>query len=178
MTEDKNTKLLLIRLQSQNKDEILSAIDDVKETGRPELISALLDILVQHTDIELQAAVFGILNELKNQKCAIEIVNALKSKKYNNFRNQIYLSCWSSGLDYSEYLPFFVELFIAEDFINAFEIFTLIETFEREYDVLILDKLVYNLKSCALGSEETKNRLLTELIHLLENKKTERLHPN
>ena len=178
MADDKNTKLLLKRLQSANKAEILVAINELKDTGQPELIPALLDVLIIHNDNQIHSAVFGILNDLKNQRCTHEIVNALKSNKYKVFQKSIYVSCWSSGLDYSEYLPFFVDLFIVEDFINAFEVFTLIETFEREFDALLLDNLLRKLKSGTLSNDETKNNLLNALVQLLENWKTLAINPN
>jgi len=171
MIDDKGIKLLVKRLQSDNTKDVLFAINEIRNSGEPKIISNLLDLLITNQQKEINQAIIEVLNELKNQDCAAEIIEALKNDEYHSIQKELLTSCWHSGLDYSDYLDFFVGIVIANDFLISFEAYTIIETFEKDYDILLIDTLSQNLRNNAQDMTEEKRSLVNELIKLLETKK-------
>ena len=171
MTDDKGIKLLVKRLQSDNTKDVLFAINQIRNSGDPKIIFNLLDLLITNQQKDINQAIIGLLNELKNQACAAEIIEALKNDKYNPIQKELLTSCWHSGLDYSNYLDFFVGIVISNDFLISFEAYTIIETFEKDYDILLIDTLIHDLRNNINEMTEEKRSLVNELIKLLETKK-------
>jgi hypothetical protein len=172
MSDDKDIKMVVKSLQSGKISEILFTIDQLRISGNPLVLPHLFDILIGNPPAEISKAIIDLLNELKNQSCVIEIIKALKSEKYLLIRKELLTSCWYSGLDYSDYLTDFIHIFVAGDFLIAFEAFTIIETFEKEFDGGMISELINVLKNNAKGMTEAKSNLLIELVLLLERKST------
>ena len=171
MTDNKGIKLLVKRLNSADTNEVLFTINQIRNSGDPEIIYFLLDLLITNPHKDISKAIIELLNELKNKACTSEIIKALQDDKFSSIKKEILTSCWHSGLDYSDHLAFFVTIFIENDFLVAFEAFTIIESFEREYDTDIIITLIEDLKRNLNGMNEEKRNLLIELVHLLEEKK-------
>jgi hypothetical protein len=171
MADDKGINLIVKRLQSDDTKEVLFTINQIRNSGDPLIITSLLDLLINNPNKEITKTIIKLLNELKNQASTIEIIKALKNDKYVSLRQEILASCWNSGLDYSNYLAFFVAVFISDEFLIAFEAFTIIENFEKEYDKEIIDPLIQDIKNSINGMDENKRSLSIELVHMLEHKK-------
>jgi len=161
--------LLVKRLQSGNTKDILFTINQIRNSGDPKILPYLFDLLITNPSIEIIEAIVKLINELKNQASTVEIVNALGNDKYNSIKKELLTSCWYSGLDYTEYLDLFVDLFIYSDFVIAFEAFTIIDTFEKEYNSEYIDSLIKDLKNNMKDNSEEKKNLLVELVHKLQN---------
>ncbi len=171
MTEDKGIKLLVKRLQSDNTKDILFAINQIRNSGDPKILPVLFDLLIANPNKEINQAIIELLNELKNQACTEVIIEALKNEKYFSIRKELLVSCWHSGLDYSDYLSFLVGMVHSSDFLISFEVFTIIESFEKEYDIELIDSLAQALYENLNEMKEEKRNLIIELIRLLETKK-------
>jgi hypothetical protein len=57
-------------------------------------------------------------------------MRAIEDDKYKGIRKTILAACWQNGLDFSTFLPVFIDLVIQEDWETAFEAFTVIDNFE------------------------------------------------
>ncbi len=72
----------------------------------------------------------NILGTIKDKNSAPLFVEALQNEKYKPVQKSILMACWQNGLDFSLFLPVFVDLVITEDWETAFEAFTVIENME------------------------------------------------
>lgn len=170
MTDEKSIILLSKSLKSNDITEVLSSLNQIRVSGDSKIIFNILDLLISNPPIEISKAIIELLNEVKNQSVAEIIVKALEEERFIPIRKELIASCWSSGLDYSKYLNFFVDIFISSDFIIAFEAFTLIETFDNQISKEIIDPLIDKLKGNMNSMPDSKKSLLHELVHLLEER--------
>ncbi len=171
MTDDKGIKLLVKRLQSGNTKDILFTIKQIRSSGEPLILPYIFDLMIDNPSKEISDALIELLNELKNKACINEIIYGLQTDKYNSIIKELLTSCWSSGLDYSAHLELFVKIFIKNDFLIAFEAFTVIESFEKQYTADTINSLIADLKNNMNNFSEEKRNLMVELVHLLESKK-------
>ena len=77
-------------------------------------------------------------------------------------------SCWQSGLDYSEFVIDFTNLFITEDYVTALECFTVIEASGQKIGVSEKRKLISLLKRNQEASSVEKNSLIQALMRTLD----------
>jgi hypothetical protein len=172
MADDKKIKLIIKKLQSNNVEEVLFTIKQIRNTGSPKILPFLIDLLYTSKSEKIKSTIQSLLNDLKNKDCTSEIVKALKNEKYKKIHHLLLSSCWQSGLDYSEHLELFVNLFITGDFGVAFEAFTILDNSEDKYEAEAIDIQISNLKSNISGfTGSQKEGLFVELVHVLESLK-------
>ncbi len=171
MTDDKSIILLSKSLKSNDINEVLFALNQIRVSGDPKIIFNMLDLFISNPPIEISKAIIDLLNEIKNQSVTDIIVKALDEERFIPIRKELIASCWSSGLDYSLHLNFFVDIFISSDFIIAFEAFTLIETFDNQYTKEFINPIRDKLKRNMANMQDPKKSLMIELVHLLEEKR-------
>lgn len=88
------------------------------------LIASLVSLL---TDSRHQVYRHEVLSILKNNNAQEALVHALQQDRYTNARHALVAACWESGLDFSDYLPVFVDLAIGESYLICLECMTVIE---------------------------------------------------
>lgn len=169
MTDDKTIKLIAKKLKSDNANELLFTIKQIRNTGDPKILPHLFELLANNKSEEVNSAIIGLLNDLKNKDCRQEVIKALKNDDYYDIHKEILTTCWQSGLDYSKEIALFVNFFAKREFEVAFEAFTIIDTFEEKIDQEIIKPLIKKLKSNIDKFKQTnKEGLFIELIHILE----------
>jgi hypothetical protein len=170
MKDNRAIKLIAEKLNSENSDEVLFTINQIRNSGDPEILFFLIDLLKRTKNIQVSSAIVGLLMDLKNQAAVEEIISALKNEDLHDIRKTLLTSCWQSGLNYSKYLDFFVELFIVNDFEIAFEALTIIENIEESYPDDMINPIIKKLKSGHIRETGPKKELFIEMVHILENK--------
>ncbi|MEN8122251.1 MAG: hypothetical protein ABFS35_18035 [Bacteroidota bacterium] len=170
MSETKQNKLIIKRLLSNNTDEVLFTINELRNTGNKNLIPYLIDLLATHKSIKVKESIINLFYDLKYQSAAEEIIKAIKSDKYAHIREELLAVCWQSSLDFSNYIDVFTENFITGNFKEAFEAFTAIESIEKKLDAGLTEQSISALKDEINNIEESKKELLIELVHILEGK--------
>jgi len=172
MTDDKTTKLIVKKLQSTKTQEVLFAIKQIRNTGNPKILPFLIELLANSKLEEVKSAIIDLLNDLKNKDCRIEIINTLRNDKFKNIHKEILTTCWQSGLDYSDNIDLFVELFTTRDFGVAFEAFTIVDNYEEKFEPEKIKPLIKYLKSNISSFTGTeKEGLFVEMVHILERLK-------
>lgn len=171
MTDDKSIFSLSKSIKSNDINEVLFSLNQIRVSGDPKIIFNILDLLISNPPLEISKAIIELLNDVKNQSVTEVIAKALEEERFFPIRKELIVSCWSSGLDYSKHLNLFVDIFISSDFLIAFEAFTLIETFENLFSEEIINPLIAKLKSNLTKMPDMKKSLLLELVHLLEEKR-------
>ncbi len=172
MDKLKQNKLIIKKLQSNDVEEVLFTIKELRNTGDKDLIPYVIDLLAEHKSERVKKAVLNLLIDLKHQNVVPVIIDALQSDKYFNIKEQLLNVCWQSRLDFSEYMPVFIDYFIQGDFNQSFEAFTVIENMESKIDKIMAESAIANLKNELGNISENKKELLVELVHIIENKDT------
>lgn len=168
MKDKKTINLMIDKLFSKNTEEVLLTIGQIRDNGDVSIIPHTIELLNNKPGTEIEKALISLLNDLKIQGSAEEIVKAIGNKKYTSIHKQLLVSCWESGLNYSEHLEFFVDLFIAGNFDIAFEAFTVIENMEQKISNDIIIPFIDKLKKSTSSIAREKSELLIELVHILE----------
>jgi hypothetical protein len=170
MDDKKSIKLIVEKLFSNKTDEVLFAINRIRNSGQTSVLPHVIELLNSEKNSNISGAIIELLNDLKNQEGTTEIIKAIKNKSYQSIQKILLISCWQSGLDYSGYLDYFIELFISEDFEIAFEAFTIIENMDENISHEIIDPLVRKLKNEVSKSDGSKIELMIELVGILEKR--------
>jgi hypothetical protein len=171
MNAIKSINLVIEKLFSKKSNEVLFAINQIRHSGNPAILPHIIELLNSEKNIEIKSAIIELLNDLKIQTGTLEIIKALKNSKYKSIQKILLISCWHSGLNYTEHLNFFVDLFISGNFEIAFEAFTIIENMESGVGQKIIEPLLEKLKSGVTDPTKEKTDLLIELVNVLENLK-------
>ncbi len=172
MKESKSKNLIIEKLRSENEDELVFTINQLRNSGDIKLLPHVIELLNKSNNPTIIKAITDLLNDLKVQAGSNEIIKAISNDNYNSIRKLLFTSCWQSGLNYSEHLEFFIEKFIAENFEIAFEIFTIIENIEEKYDNEIIESMIKKLKISIPDFKDEKSNLIVDLVSILNEKKS------
>ena len=167
MSIDEQTKDILTNLKSNDSDFALEVIEKIKISGNKTILSALLDFLHETTDPEIKKAILHLLGDLKDKDSIPVIISAIQNEKYTNEKRELVASCWQNGLIYNEYLPFFIDLVIHEEFPIAFEAFTVIENMYGIIQEEVLQKESLKIENAVNSANQQKSYLLKELLVII-----------
>lgn len=163
-----NQKEIIKNLQSGYKDLILEAFNLIQQDGNAEILKHMLILYKETTDKEIREEIIKILDNLKNQDCVSILAESINGN--NNKEDLFYLvsACWKNGLNYHEYLEYFVKIFLESEFNLAFEAFTVIDNMD-EVNEEIAHKCIIKLQKEISNLQEDKQALGKELIQILNN---------
>lgn len=151
-------------LQSGNFGKITSALTQLEEDGSIAVLPTIIELLNSTVDDDITKRAYKLLCELKQTTSVPIIIEAIMNKEYASIQEMLLRACWENGLDYSKYLPTFVDIVIHGSFMNAFEAFTVIENMEQAIDEDIANEMA-SILSNALNSVSTeKESLIIDLI--------------
>jgi hypothetical protein len=172
MNKINQDKLIIKKLQSINEEEVLFAIKELRNTGNKNLIPTVIELLANHKSEKVKKKLTELLYDLKYQAAAPFIIEAIQSNDFKNIRELLLSACWQSRLDFSEYIPVFIKMFIEGNFNEAFEAFTVIDSMDAKIEKKIASESINMLKKEISNIAQNKKELLVELVHILENKET------
>lgn len=132
-----------------------------KDTNNSESIAILINS--KSTREEKDEA----LKQLKENKAQAFMINAITKTKHNSHKVMILAACWETGLDFSAYYPFFIDLICVNDFSVSFEAFTVIQEMDAETDNTTLKTSLTKLKQVKEPSV-----IVTDSINWIEQKLT------
>lgn len=169
MIIDVKTKEILSNLKSADPELILETIEKVRESGNSLILAELIDLL-HDTDLpEIKKSVLNLLSELKNKESIPAFIAAIKDEQYLSVRKDLVACCWQNGLNYNEYLPFFIDLVINEEFQVAFEAFTVIENMFGKVPNEVIHKEIIKITDALKNANEQKAYLLNGLLSVIRD---------
>lgn len=130
MNTEKIDEQLKKNLFSAKTEVVISAIELVKIKGNKLYIPLLFDVLNSSPEHEIQTEIKNLLGTIKDKTAINSFMRAIEDDKYKGIRKTILTACWQNGLDFSTFLPVFIDLVIHEDWETAFEAFTVIDNLE------------------------------------------------
>lgn len=156
-------------LKSNDPELVLQSIEEIREKGNNIHFSALLDLLHETQNKQIRKKILTLFGELKSSDTVPLLINAIQDEQYKRELKDLVACCWQNGLNYSSFLPVFVDLVIEEDFPVGFEALTVIENMFGKIDQHIIDQQLAKLKNVTVTSNEQKNYLLDSLPSVIQN---------
>ena len=157
------------KLNAENKKVVTNAIISLRNEDPFKGVIGLLAGLFDRTnDLIIKDLIRSFLNDIKEPGVRMEVVAEINKSYKPETISMLVSSCWQSGLDYSEFVIEFTNLFITEDYVTALECFTVIEASGQKIGVSEKRKLISLLKRNQEASSVEKNSLIQALMRTLD----------
>ncbi len=156
------------KLQSGDIETFKEAIKEIREFGNIKILPTLIENFSQQTDITKKKELTSLLSDIKHQEAAQILFQYILDKNYSHIKKDLLSILWQSRLDYSQFVPQLIEIFINEPLDMAFEAFTVIEYIEKPIDKNIAQQNIDKLKNSLRTIDEKKKFLLVDLVNKLK----------
>jgi hypothetical protein len=130
MNTEKIDEQIKTNLFSAKTEVVVSAIEAIQRKGNKLYLPVLFDLLNSSPGHEIETEIKNLLGTVKDKTSVNSFMRAIEDDKYKRIRKTILTACWQNGLDFSTFLPVFVDLVIHEEWETAFEAFTVIDNLE------------------------------------------------
>ncbi len=169
--EDKKKNVQLLKdMKSDNAETVLNTVKKIRKEGNTAIMPELIYLLHTTNNDDIKISATNLLNDLKDNKAAPHIIEAINNEKYTDIAHILISSCWQSRLDYSDYLNVFVDLTIKSEYRIALEAFTVIEDMQKNISEDEKNKTINKLKkNIIIEKYQQKQMLLNELIKVIQN---------
>lgn len=158
---------ILKGLHSADPETVMQAIEELRAEGRTSDFPILLEMLRVMTNPDVKSKIKGLFATLKDKNTIPLMVQAIQDEKYAPVRQQLVSACWENGLDYTPYLPVFVDLLIGQEFLVAFEAYTVITNMETAIDQKLLDVEIEKLDKAMHSTTSEKKALMLDVVDFL-----------
>lgn len=156
-------------LQSKDSLKVIETLEELRNSGRSSDIPVLLELLHLTNDPEIKSKITHLFANLKESDTIPLIIEGIKNQKYASELKSLISSCWENGMDYSKYIPLFVDLLIDNEFDVAFEAYTVIMNTESQMNTEIIDQEIERMEKVLSTVSEQKRQLLIDVIDYLPN---------
>jgi|GEM_PF-3831233 len=167
--EKKLFEKLKKQLFSSEKKQIIDALEFIKKEGDDSIIELLAEALVYYDDEKIKFEIRRLFLEIKNKNVVKNILKIIEDNRFLSERKFFISLCWQLPLQFDDFYDKFLKIFYNENFDNAFEAFTVIETIinkeEVNYPKEIIEKRIDDLKFHLSELDEQKKILSMDLIH-------------
>ncbi|MCF6356290.1 MAG: hypothetical protein L3J54_00665 [Draconibacterium sp.] len=164
MNTEKTDPKIRENLFSNKTEIVVSAINSIEEKGNKSYIPILFDLLNSDPEKEIAEKISKLLATVKDEKTTASFIDAITDEKYRSIRKLILTTCWQNGLNYSNYLPVFIDIIINDDWENAFEAFTIIDNLELLPEQKTVDKAIMKIESAMESATEQKAYFMNEIL--------------
>jgi predicted DNA-binding protein len=166
---EKKLKELAEIFNKDNNILITDTIGLLRDGQSVEGVIGLLTTLYDKTDdFLIRKTIEGFMNDLKDQTVVIEVMTEIRKKWKPDTISMLVSSCWQSGLDYSDYSPDLVKIFMKGDYVTAVECLTVIEESVHKLTRAKKDDIIKIIEEFPVSIVDEKKALTLELILILE----------
>lgn len=167
MKQEKIDEQIRTKLFSSDTNVVVSAIETIERKGNKLYLPMIFDLLNSFPEPEIETEIKNLLGTVKDKEVINSFMRAIEDDKYKPIRKTILTACWQNGLDFSTFLPVFVDLIIKEEWEVAFEAFTVVDNLEflpnNEIIKIAVDKINVALP---VATEQNKYFLSEILVKL------------
>lgn len=164
MSQVKIDEQIKKNLFSAKTEIVISAIEAIKKKGNKLYIPILFDLLNSIPELEIETEIKNLLGNVKDKESVNSFMRAVEDERYKPIRKSILTACWQNGLDFSTFLPVFIDLIINEDWEIAFEAFTIIDNFEFLPGEEIIRKSISKIEVALPVADDQKSYFLNEIL--------------
>ncbi|MCE1198539.1 MAG: hypothetical protein LWW85_06185 [Marinilabiliales bacterium] len=166
---DKPDKLSRLKssIKSGNPELIDHAFEEIQNKGDETFVAPLIEMLHQPFGQEVKTKIYALFADLKHEKSGFMLMASVKQEQDPEVLEHLLSCCWQNGLNYSQELPFFVDLVLNQEFSIAFEAFTVVENMYGKIDLDTESKLLERIKRSLQEGDERKIHLLNGLLEII-----------
>lgn len=164
MNTEKIDEQIKNKLFSAKTEVVISALEAIKAKGNKLYIPVMFDLLNSSPEHEIEIEIKNLLGTVKDKTTVNSFMRALEDDKYKKIRKTILTACWQNGLDFSTFLPVFIDLIIHEDWETAFEAFTVIDNLEFLPGAEIINLSVLKINEALNHVPEQHKYFLKEIL--------------
>ena len=168
-SEKKYYKEIAARLQSENATTILDTLQELRHTGSSIHIPLIVALINKEKEPGIREAVHRFIGDLKSQEVVPVLVNEIEKGDFGEDLPQLLADCWGSGLNFSDHLPAFTDIFIKGNYQTSLEAFTVIEYSLHKANAQIKEECIQLLQDKKDSIPEDKTSLYDELLRILKN---------
>lgn len=161
-------KEIVKNLRSGRKEVVLSTIEDLRKMGNVKLIPDLLNILDNSDDVDINSAILSFMNDLNEKECVAPFMEFLKKHTHSAYLGELVASCWQNGLDFSEYIKFFIDIVLEKNYAVSIEAFTVVEENIESVSMEERNRLIIYIEGEIDKITEEKIPLVNELISVVK----------
>ncbi len=158
---DENIK---INLFAPKTEVIVEALKQIKTAGNRLYLPLMFDLLLSEPEEEIKKEIQNILGTIKDKQTVNSFVRGIENEKYKPIRKNILTACWQNGLDFSTFLPVFIDQIIVEDWEIAFEAFTVADNLEVLPGEPVLSISKEKIKKALDSVTDQKQYFLNEIL--------------
>ena len=166
--KSENDKNIIEGLNSEKESVIINTIKNLYSSGSVDVLPHLLKLFFLYPGELVRVEILGVINNLKDQKASVFLVEAVKKYKGQKNYNELISACWQNGLDFSDDINIFVDLVIEADLPTAIEAFSVVEGNISEISDQDRNNIAKYVKSKINIAVDVKKDLIRELHSIVE----------
>lgn len=155
-------------LSTASDKEVISLLITLAQYEQPFYIDTLLRMLIENRSEIVKREITEFISKIKLPQVVESIANFISTHYKTEDINLIITASWQSTLDFSQHLAPYFDLFISQDYLTAFEAFTVIENNINGLSKQELTHYKGLLHKALPQCDETKQRLVTELMEMID----------
>lgn len=166
---EEKLKNLSALLEKDNPDITLQAITMLREEEPFEgAVGLLASCYGEDHGMMVNKAIESFMNDIKDKSLRLEIIQELRKNHNHRTVSMLVSSCWQSGMDYSDYVFDFAQVFMNNDYGTAIECLTVIEEAIPSMKEKEKKRIAEYIKEKAPEQSDARKALSAELISKLE----------
>ena len=132
--QSKKITTLIADLKSENSKKISSALKTLEASGSVQILEPLAEVLMDTNLEDSHKEIIEFLSSMKDSSAIDEMMRLLGEGRFLAVRQILLTTIWNSPLDYSYYLPDFVDIAVEGNFMEALDCLTIIENMEGPFE--------------------------------------------
>ncbi|MEY4605171.1 MAG: hypothetical protein RIT43_2463 [Bacteroidota bacterium] len=120
-------------LKDQNGPKFSKSLQLLKSEGDTQILKDLVRLLMQKEEAEGKQ-ILSMLCDLNDTSATEEMIEILRDEEFLSVRQALLATVWNSKLNYSNYLPEFVEIASEGSFLEALDCLTILEGMEGPFE--------------------------------------------
>jgi hypothetical protein len=169
MDKKKIDKKWIRNLESENTDVVVSTLDSIRKEGFIDYLPIIADLFVKEKSATVRDKISSVFQDLKDTRGVQGIMELLKHTSNNELKSMLLTACWSSSLDFSGYLEDFVDIALEGEYMQIFEVVTVVENFEHIPSQDQLDRSLKRVETNIMESSDLKGEMLNQLLLVLKS---------
>ena len=169
MEKKKLNKELIKGLESGKSEVILQSLEIIRKEGFAEYLPFLADLFIRTKSVEVKDKISSIFQDLKDSDGVSIIMDLIIGNSNLELRSMLLTACWSSSLDFSNYLESFIDIAIEGEYMQIFEVITVVENFEYTPSSEVLAQALRRVEGAIVEQKDVKAEMLEQLKIVLQS---------
>jgi hypothetical protein len=163
--KDQKLNTLISELRAAEGQKFSKSLQILKNEGSVNILRSLATLLLTKGPEE-QQEILDLLGDLNESAAVEEMIGILRDDQFLPVRQPLLTTIWNSKLNYSYYLPEFVEIAVDGDFMEALDCLTILENMEGPFEERQILEAQLHLKDYledTAPKEQQKAKIMSEI---------------